>query len=54
MMLHRLMGRKSFGFVSDFVLGMRVMNVWFMFGGMIPEFNTDKVAFITSDPTIFQ
>ena len=54
MTLQRLMGRKSFGLIGDFVLGIMVMKVWFIFGGIIPEFKTDKVASITSKPTIFQ
>ena len=54
MTLQRLMGRKSFGLVGDFVLGIRVMMVWFIFGGIIPKFKTDRVASITSEPTIFQ
>ena len=52
--LQRLMGRNSFGVEGDSILGIRAMKVWFIFGGIIPEFKTDRVASITSEPTIFQ
>ena len=51
--LQRLVGRNSFGVEGDFVLGIRAIKVWFIFGGMFPEFKIDRVASITSEPTIF-
>ena len=47
------MGQNSFGVEGDFVLGIRAIKVWFIFGGMFPEFKIDRVASITSEPTIF-
>ena len=52
--LQRLMGQNSFGVEGDFILGIRAMKVWFIFGGMFLEFKTDRVALITFEPTIFQ
>ena len=30
------------------------MNVWFIFGGMVPEFSIERVAERTSRPTMFE
>ena len=54
MTLQRLMGWKSLAILRDFVLGMRLSNVWFIFGGMVPKFSTERVAERTSGPTMFQ
>ena len=54
MTLQRLMGQKSLAVAGDFILGMRLINVWFIFGGMIPELSTERVAERTSGPTVFQ
>ena len=54
MTFQRLMGWNSFGVEGDFVLGIRPMKMWFIYGGMLPEFKTDRVASIMSKPTIFQ
>ena len=47
-------GWNSFGIEGDFVLVIRAMKMWFIYGGMLPEFKTDRVASIMSKPTIFQ
>ena len=52
--LQRLMGQNSFGVEGDSILGIRAMKVWFIFGGMFLKFKTNRVASITSKPTIFQ
>ena len=54
MILQRLMGWKSLAVLGDFVLGMRLSNVWFIFGGMVPKFSTERVAERTSGPTMFE
>ena len=48
------MGRMSLADLGDFVLGMWLIKVWLIFGGMVPEFRTEKVAEMTSCPTVFQ
>ena len=48
MTLHRLRGRKSLVVSGDLVLGIRLIKVWFIFGGIVPEFRTDRVAESTS------
>ena len=48
MTLHRLMGRKSLAVFGDLVLGIRLIKVWFIFGGIVPEFRIDRVAKSTS------
>lgn len=42
------MGQKSLAVFGDLILAIRLIKVWFIFGGMVLEFRTDRVAESTS------